>query len=296
MIIGIAMQGLAECFLSPKFLEFASKQAPKGEVGLYLGYQHLTTFFAWLAGFIAAGLLLDRYCPDPRTLDPPTRHEWRLATEPKYRFTLDPADTAALETDGALPLSVRDALERHDLAVGADATLRELKPRDWWRADPERSWVIDVPVRTVPESELPAELRSELEDGKTVSDGLRATLESEASPIPAEAYLRRLETSEGKPRWDMTVRPFEIVEAKLETDAEAHKAGRERARRDVLVLADASGADEPSPLPEQYAHADRIWYAFAIIGFTAFAAMLGYIAVTNRLDRRSPSRDSDPTG
>ena len=32
--VGIGMQGLAECFLSPRFLEYASKQAPKGEEGL----------------------------------------------------------------------------------------------------------------------------------------------------------------------------------------------------------------------------------------------------------------------
>ncbi len=70
IMIGIGLQGLAECFLSPKFLEYASKQAPEGEVGLYLGYQHLTTFFAWLFGFISSGFLLERYCPDPKTLPP----------------------------------------------------------------------------------------------------------------------------------------------------------------------------------------------------------------------------------
>jgi len=70
MIVGIGLIGLAECFLSPKFLEYASKQAPEGEVGLYLGYQHLTTCIAWLGGFIASGVLLDRFCPDPKTLSP----------------------------------------------------------------------------------------------------------------------------------------------------------------------------------------------------------------------------------
>ncbi|MGD2108789.1 MAG: MFS transporter [Phycisphaerae bacterium] len=68
VMIGIGMQGLAECFLSPKFLEYASKQAPEGEIGLYLGYQHLTTFFAWAFGFAASGHLLDRFCPRPETL------------------------------------------------------------------------------------------------------------------------------------------------------------------------------------------------------------------------------------
>ncbi len=81
VMIGIGLQGLAECFLSPKFLEYASKQAPEGEVGLYLGYQHLTTFFAWLFGFIAAGYLLDSYCPDPTTLSEPARAQWQAALE-----------------------------------------------------------------------------------------------------------------------------------------------------------------------------------------------------------------------
>lgn len=81
VVIGIGLQGLAECFLSPKFLEYASKQAPEGEVGLYLGYQHLTTFFAWFFGFIASGQLLDRYCPEPETLGPAAYGQWQAAIE-----------------------------------------------------------------------------------------------------------------------------------------------------------------------------------------------------------------------
>jgi dipeptide/tripeptide permease len=65
MILGISLQGLAECFLSPRYYEFASKQASTGQEGLYLGYAHLHTFFAWLFGFILSGYLLDTYCPDP---------------------------------------------------------------------------------------------------------------------------------------------------------------------------------------------------------------------------------------
>jgi len=68
MIIGIAIQGLAECFISPRFLEYFSFQAPKGEEGLYLGFSHLHSFFSALAGFIMSGFLLDAYCPDPKTL------------------------------------------------------------------------------------------------------------------------------------------------------------------------------------------------------------------------------------
>jgi dipeptide/tripeptide permease len=87
--IGVALQGLAECFLSPKFLEYASKQAPEGEVGLYLGYQHLTTFFAWLFGFILTGYLLNFFCPDPLTLPKKDRRQWREAIDPGYMFVSD---------------------------------------------------------------------------------------------------------------------------------------------------------------------------------------------------------------
>ena len=68
MIIGIAIQGLAECFISPRFLEYFSFQAPKGEEGLYLGFSHLHSFFSAILGFVMSGFLLDAYCPDPKTL------------------------------------------------------------------------------------------------------------------------------------------------------------------------------------------------------------------------------------
>lgn len=70
MILGIALQGLAECFFSPRYLEFASKQAPEGEVGLYMGYSYLNTFFAWFVGFALSGYLLDAFCPDPKKVSP----------------------------------------------------------------------------------------------------------------------------------------------------------------------------------------------------------------------------------
>jgi len=81
MVIGIAIQGFAECFLSPKYLEFASKQAPAGREGLYLGYAHMNTFFAWLFGFIFAGYMLKAFCPDPARLAPElqTQHTAWLA-------------------------------------------------------------------------------------------------------------------------------------------------------------------------------------------------------------------------
>ncbi len=70
MVIGIAIQGLAECFLSPKWLEFASKQAPVGKEGTFLGFAHMNVFFAWVFGFTFSGFLLRKYCPEPTTLEP----------------------------------------------------------------------------------------------------------------------------------------------------------------------------------------------------------------------------------
>ncbi len=63
MVIGIAFQGLAECFISPRYLEYFSLQAPKGEEGLYLGFSHLHSFLASIVGFSLSGVLLVVYCP-----------------------------------------------------------------------------------------------------------------------------------------------------------------------------------------------------------------------------------------
>jgi dipeptide/tripeptide permease len=70
LITGIVLQGLAECFISPRYLEFFSLQAPKGEEGAYLGFSHLHSFLATLLGFGLSGYLLTAYCPDPTTLTP----------------------------------------------------------------------------------------------------------------------------------------------------------------------------------------------------------------------------------
>ncbi|MBI2430232.1 MAG: MFS transporter [Ignavibacteriales bacterium] len=70
MIGGIVLQGLAECFITPRYFEFFSLQAPKGEEGLYLGFGHLHSFLASLLGFGLSGYLLTVYCPDPKTLAP----------------------------------------------------------------------------------------------------------------------------------------------------------------------------------------------------------------------------------
>ena len=79
MVLGIAIQGLAECFISPKYLEFASRQAPAGREALYMGYAHMNTFFASLFGFTFAGYLLKAFCPDPSKLSPAVQAQHALA-------------------------------------------------------------------------------------------------------------------------------------------------------------------------------------------------------------------------
>jgi dipeptide/tripeptide permease len=78
---GIFLQALAECFLSPRFLEYASRQAPKGEEGLYMGFSHLTTAFAWPISFVLSGYLLGAYCPSEKTLSAADFAQWQRATE-----------------------------------------------------------------------------------------------------------------------------------------------------------------------------------------------------------------------
>ena len=78
MIVGIVFQGLAESFISPRFLEYFSLQAPKGEEGLYLGFSHLHSFLSSLLGFGLSGYLLSAYCPDPRLFA--NRAEWEVAS------------------------------------------------------------------------------------------------------------------------------------------------------------------------------------------------------------------------
>ncbi|MBU0753905.1 MAG: MFS transporter [Planctomycetes bacterium] len=79
MVIGIAIQGIAECFLSPKYLEYASLQAPEGKEGVFLGCAHINTFFAWIFGFIFSGYLLQIYCPEPGTLSEELQQAHTLA-------------------------------------------------------------------------------------------------------------------------------------------------------------------------------------------------------------------------
>lgn len=70
MAVGVGLQGLGECFLQPRFFEYISKQAPEGEIGLYMGYSYLKSFFSYIFTFVLSGYLLAAYCPDPKTLTP----------------------------------------------------------------------------------------------------------------------------------------------------------------------------------------------------------------------------------
>lgn len=67
MMVGIAFQAIAECFISPRFLEYFSLQSPKGEEGLYLGFSHLHSFVSSLIAFGISGFLLEAFCPDPNS-------------------------------------------------------------------------------------------------------------------------------------------------------------------------------------------------------------------------------------
>ena len=78
MIAGIVIQALAECFISPRYLEYFSLQAPKGEEGMYLGFSHLHSFLSSIFGFGIAGVLLTKYCPDPALFD--SHAAWQAAS------------------------------------------------------------------------------------------------------------------------------------------------------------------------------------------------------------------------
>jgi dipeptide/tripeptide permease len=74
MIVGIAIQAIAECFISPRYLEYFSLQSPQGEEGLYLGFSHLHSFVSYLFAFGLSGFLLDKYCPNPRGFSSATEY------------------------------------------------------------------------------------------------------------------------------------------------------------------------------------------------------------------------------
>ncbi len=116
MIVGIGIQGLAECFISPRFLEYFSLQAPKGEEGVYLGFSHLHSFFSALIGFFMSGFLLDAYCPDPKTL---------LTSEQLSKVNLEGVDSGSLLTEAQRATHYGDAhvIWYYFVAIGLTAAV-----------------------------------------------------------------------------------------------------------------------------------------------------------------------------
>jgi hypothetical protein len=41
-----------------------------------------------------------------------------------------------------------------------------------------------------------------------------------------------------------------------------------------------------APMPEVYAHAHYLWYAYSLVGLISLVALLAFIVVTNRLDAK----------
>ncbi len=78
LIAGIVIQALAECFISPRYFEYFSLQAPKGEEAMYMGFSNLHSFLSSIFGFGIAGVLLTKYCPDPALFS--SHAEWEAAS------------------------------------------------------------------------------------------------------------------------------------------------------------------------------------------------------------------------
>ena len=315
IILGIGLQGLAECFLSPKWLEYVSKQAPKNEVGLYLGYSYLTSFFSWMFGLFAAGILLNAFCPDPRTLSDDERYAWRLATDDYYVFTLPETDRGLLAENSGLAEPIRAAFRQHELTLPDSMQLSELEPKDGWRRDPERHWVLFEPLLTITESRsqegapvdvavtvespmlpsgealaLSPDVLGSLTSMQKPGEAIRGALQKQGISIPDDAYAFKERTGAGSDdtRWRIGVKRFTIEESKLETDADAVAAGREFARRELVVHSIDPRVDQtPAKLPAAYDRAHYLWYVFAAIGVTAFVALLVFKFITDSADRRS---------
>jgi dipeptide/tripeptide permease len=68
--ISIAVFAVGEMTFAPRFLDYVSGMAPKGKVGLYLGYAYMRSFFANMIGGPLSGLLVARYVPEVGLREP----------------------------------------------------------------------------------------------------------------------------------------------------------------------------------------------------------------------------------
>jgi hypothetical protein len=46
-------------------------------------------------------------------------------------------------------------------------------------------------------------------------------------------------------------------------------------------------------MPEVYAHAHYLWYAYSVVGLTSLAALLVYVWITGRIDARRQETAND---
>ncbi|MBN1164277.1 MAG: MFS transporter [Candidatus Krumholzibacteriota bacterium] len=68
--LAIAVFAIGEMTFAPRFLDYVSTLAPKGKVGLYLGFTYLRSSIANLLGGPLSGYLLGRYCPQSGPREP----------------------------------------------------------------------------------------------------------------------------------------------------------------------------------------------------------------------------------
>ncbi len=69
-MIAIAVFAIGEMTFAPRFLDYVSTLAPKGKIGLYLGFAYMRSFIANLLGGPLSGFLLGRYCPAEGAREP----------------------------------------------------------------------------------------------------------------------------------------------------------------------------------------------------------------------------------
>ena len=68
--LSIAVFAIGEMIFAPRFFDYVSGMAPKGKVGLYLGYSYLRSFFANLIGGPLSGYLAGRYVSETGVREP----------------------------------------------------------------------------------------------------------------------------------------------------------------------------------------------------------------------------------
>jgi len=68
--LSIMLFALGEMTFAPRFLDYVSNLAPKGKVGLYLGFAYVRAFLANMIGGPLGGFLLARYVPEEGTREP----------------------------------------------------------------------------------------------------------------------------------------------------------------------------------------------------------------------------------